>query len=101
MTALFILFDFVIQNPTHSETRQNLLLLEVAAGHFSRLEYASEGSLQLSLLSQFSHTAAEYVKQQTEASAGNVEENGLTIRSSGTAGVGESGMATVCPTPYG
>lgn len=68
LSALFILFDFVVHNPTHAETKSNLSLLGVAAGYFCRLEYASKGSLPSSLLSDFAAIARQYV-DDLEASA--------------------------------
>lgn len=62
LSALFILFDFVVHNPNHRETRSNLALLDVAAGYFSRLEYATGGSLPSSLLSDFAHIARHFVR---------------------------------------
>lgn len=62
LSALFILFDFVVHNPNHRETRSNLALLDVAAGYFSRLEYATGGSLPSSLLSDFAHIARQFVR---------------------------------------
>ena len=66
--ALFTLFELVIFNPKHHETRGNLALLDVAGGYFSRLEYASNGSLPSSLVSEFAYIAREYVNglQRTE-----------------------------------
>ncbi|KIX02714.1 uncharacterized protein Z518_08656 [Rhinocladiella mackenziei CBS 650.93] len=63
LSALFILFDLVVHNPTHTETRNNLALLDVAAGHFSRLEYATGGSLPSSQLSEFAYIARQYVRE--------------------------------------
>ncbi|KAL1982398.1 hypothetical protein VTN96DRAFT_1368 [Rasamsonia emersonii] len=62
LSALFILFDFVVHNPSHPETNTNLALLDVAAGYFSRLEYATGGSLPSSLLSDFAHIARQFVR---------------------------------------
>lgn len=62
LSALFILFDFVVHNPSHPETQSNLSLLGIAAGYFYRLEYASGGSLPSSLLSDFAHIARQYVQ---------------------------------------
>lgn len=59
--ALFTLFELVIFNPKHPETRGNLALLDVAGGYFSRLEYASNVSLPSSLVSEFAYIAREYV----------------------------------------
>jgi hypothetical protein len=39
-----------------------MALLHVASGHFSRIEYASGGSLPGSLVSEFAFIAGEYVK---------------------------------------
>ncbi|OCK79907.1 hypothetical protein K432DRAFT_382648 [Lepidopterella palustris CBS 459.81] len=61
LAALFVLFDVVIHNPMHPETSSNLALLDVASGHFSRVEYASGGSLPASLVSEFAHIARSYV----------------------------------------
>ncbi|KAL1964787.1 hypothetical protein VTN77DRAFT_6654 [Rasamsonia byssochlamydoides] len=62
LSALFILFDFVVHNPSHPETSTNLALLDVAAGYFSRLEYATGGSLPSSLLSDFAHIARQFIR---------------------------------------
>lgn len=62
LSALFILFDLVIHNPTHPETASNLALLEVAGGHFSRLEYATGGSLPSSVLAEFAYIARTFVR---------------------------------------
>lgn len=59
--GLFSLFELVIFNPTHHGVRENLTLLDVAGGYFSQLEYASGGSLQASLVSEFAYIAREYV----------------------------------------
>jgi hypothetical protein len=62
LSALFILFDFVVHNPSHPETSTNLALLDVAGGYFSRLEYATGGSLPSSILSDFAHIARQFVR---------------------------------------
>ncbi|KAJ5301515.1 hypothetical protein N7508_006378 [Penicillium antarcticum] len=62
LVAMFILFDFVVHNPRHAETRDNLALLEVAAGHFSLQEYKSRGVMPSSLVGEFSHIARQYVR---------------------------------------
>lgn len=56
-----MLFDSVVHNPRQPETYSNLALLDMAAGHFSRLEYCSNGTLPGSLISEFSHVARTYV----------------------------------------
>lgn len=63
MASLLVVFDVVISYPKHPETNTNLALLDVAGGHFSRIEYASAGWLPGSLLTQFSQIAREYVSR--------------------------------------
>ncbi|KAF2493354.1 hypothetical protein BU16DRAFT_528662 [Lophium mytilinum] len=70
LSGLFVLFDLVIHNPTHPETSTNLALLDVASGHFSRVEYASGGTLPGSLVSEFAHIAREYVRDVQLRAAG-------------------------------
>jgi hypothetical protein len=67
ISALFIIFDLVVHNPTHPETNNNLALLDVASGHFSRLEYASQGTLPGSLIAEFAHIAREHVRDVQRA----------------------------------
>jgi hypothetical protein len=66
LMAVFILFDYVVHNPLHPETRNNLVFLDVAAGYFSRLElvYASRGSPFGSHFSEFATIAHDYVRNQ-------------------------------------
>lgn len=74
VTALFTLFDFVIHNPLQPDTWSNLALLEMVGGHFSRIEYATGGSMPGTLVSEFSHIARDYVKEaqrRTGAPVGN------------------------------
>lgn len=63
LSALFILFDFIVQNPHHADTRANLTLLDIASGHFSQLEHVSAGVLPGNHLSEFAHIARRYVQE--------------------------------------
>lgn len=62
LSALFILFDFVIHNPNHMQTKSNLSLLGIAAGYFCRLEYTSGGVYPTSILSDVAHFARDFVR---------------------------------------
>lgn len=73
LSALFILFDFVIHNPNHPDTQSNITLLNIVSGHFNFLEHASHGSLPGSHLSRFAHIAQEYVQEVTKSSSEIVE----------------------------
>ncbi|KAH6670853.1 hypothetical protein F5X68DRAFT_141707, partial [Plectosphaerella plurivora] len=71
LSALFVLFDFVIHNPSHHETQSNLVLLDVASGYFSSLQYASGGSIQGNLLSEFAQIAKQFVQKKTSPPEGS------------------------------
>ncbi|KAJ5721925.1 uncharacterized protein N7483_009859 [Penicillium malachiteum] len=66
LSAIFILFDFVIHNPSHEETKNNIALMGVASGYFCRVEFSSNGRLQFSLLSDLAQIARDYI-QDVEA----------------------------------
>ncbi|KEY71272.1 hypothetical protein S7711_02377, partial [Stachybotrys chartarum IBT 7711] len=61
--ALFVLFDIVIHDPRLPETASNLTLLDMAAGHFSRIEFASGGAVPGSLIGEFAKIARDYVHE--------------------------------------
>ncbi|GLA32328.1 hypothetical protein AnigIFM63326_011472 [Aspergillus niger] len=63
LSSLMILFDLVVHNANHPETGLSLALLDIAGGHFSRLEYASNGALPGSLIAEFAHLARQYVSE--------------------------------------
>ncbi|KAJ5633714.1 hypothetical protein N7528_001556, partial [Penicillium herquei] len=68
LSAIFILFDFVIHNPSHAETKSNIALLGVGSGYFCRVEFSSNGRLQFSLLSDLAQIARDYI-QDVESGA--------------------------------
>lgn len=57
MTALFILFDFIIHITAHVDAGSSLVLVESATGYFSALEYTIGGYLPGSMLMQFASIA--------------------------------------------
>lgn len=73
LSALFILFDFVIHNPNHPDTQSNITLLNIVSGHFNFLEHASHGALPGSHLSRFAHIAQEYIQKLTKSCSKLVE----------------------------
>ncbi|KAF6817819.1 hypothetical protein CSOJ01_02256 [Colletotrichum sojae] len=70
ITALFVLFDIVIHDPRQPDTASNLALLDMVAGHFSRIEYASGGTLPGSLIAEFAKIARDYVNSVPQADFG-------------------------------
>lgn len=61
--AAFILFDLVVHNPHHSETKRNLSLLGILSGYFYRLEYTSGGAVPCSPLVKLVQLARQYVEE--------------------------------------
>ncbi|KAH8819358.1 fungal-specific transcription factor domain-containing protein [Xylogone sp. PMI_703] len=79
LVALFILFDFVIHNPHHPETKKNLAFLDIVAGYFTRLDFTSEGSIPGSLLAEFTHIARQFV-QEIQSVPNNPVDNEIAQR---------------------
>ncbi|OJJ79833.1 fungal specific transcription factor domain-containing protein [Aspergillus glaucus CBS 516.65] len=75
LSALFILFDFVVHHPTDPDIRGHLTLLDIVAGHFSQLDHASNGAIKSSYLSGFSHMARQYVQSVPKRPAGDAESS--------------------------
>ncbi|KAJ5883404.1 uncharacterized protein N7473_010290 [Penicillium subrubescens] len=69
MTALFILFDFIIHNPAHVDAGSSIVLLESVTGYFSALEYATGGYLPGSMLMQFASIARAFQSFQSSPPA--------------------------------
>ncbi|RYP89999.1 hypothetical protein DL770_003844 [Monosporascus sp. CRB-9-2] len=61
LSALFILFDFVIYNPGHAKTDENLVLLDMVSRYFGLIDSASRGALPGSIISEFAGIARQYV----------------------------------------
>ncbi|UKZ47977.1 hypothetical protein TrVGV298_002213 [Trichoderma virens] len=79
LSALFILFDFVIHNPAHPDTRQNLILLDIVSGHFSLLEHVSGGVLPGSYLSRFGNIARQYAEEFSSQPDDNMRTNASLV----------------------
>ncbi|KAK7226925.1 hypothetical protein V2G26_014928 [Clonostachys chloroleuca] len=67
LAGVFILFDFVIHNPYHRESRTNLSLLDSAAGYFNLVSLASDRAMPSSILSEFAEIAREYYWKSQQA----------------------------------
>ncbi|KAK5049452.1 hypothetical protein LTR84_004381 [Exophiala bonariae] len=69
MVAMFIVFDFVVQNPLHPETKTNMSYLDIVAAHFARLDLASQGTLHDAKVAEFTSIARLHVERcMTESS---------------------------------
>ncbi|GFN20901.1 transcription factor [Aspergillus tubingensis] len=79
LSSLMILFDLVVHNANHPETGLSLALLDIAGGHFSRLEYASNGALPGSLIAEFAHLARQYVSETRKPKSMSRDSNESSI----------------------
>jgi hypothetical protein len=61
LSAVLILFDFIIDNPMHESTPLNLKMLAQGADYFRRFEQACDGVLPGSLAQEFADLARDYV----------------------------------------
>lgn len=76
LSALFILFDFVVHNPYHPESSTNLTFLDVVGAYFTRLEYSTGGSLPSSLVAEFALIARQFIR---DIQLGSNNRNGSAI----------------------
>lgn len=76
LSALFILFDFVVHNPYHPESSTNLTFLDVVGAYFTRLEYSTGGSLPSSLVAEFALIARQFIR---DIQLGSNSRNGSAI----------------------
>ena len=66
LSAMFILFDFVVHNPTHDETAANLRSMDVGSAYFRIVDQNSDGVIiPGDIMGEFTRIAREYsVKMQ-------------------------------------
>lgn len=76
LSALFVLFDFVVHNPYHPESSTNLTFLDVVGAYFTRLEYSTGGSLPSSLVAEFALIARQFIR---DIQLSNSNRNGGAI----------------------
>ncbi|KAE8379058.1 fungal-specific transcription factor domain-containing protein [Aspergillus bertholletiae] len=62
ISAMFVIFDFIVFNPLHPETEFNLALMDVAVTYFLRLETVTEASFRSSKLADFAHISNDFIQ---------------------------------------
>ncbi|KIW05071.1 hypothetical protein, variant 1 [Verruconis gallopava] len=61
ISACFVLFDFVINNPAHAETGKFLSLLGIVAGYFNRLEFCTDGVVRSTAAAEIAEMARQFI----------------------------------------
>ncbi|KAG4254691.1 hypothetical protein FPRO03_14174 [Fusarium proliferatum] len=61
-SALFLLFDFIIENPCHEETQKDLSYMQMVASYFMRLQYATPDDADSALSTEFYQIASKFVE---------------------------------------
>jgi CHASE2 domain-containing sensor protein len=69
MVAMFIIFDFVVHNPLHAETKKNLSYLDIIAAHYARLDLLAHGIIHDAKVAEFTSIARLYVETLTRDQA--------------------------------
>lgn len=89
ISAVFILFDFIVHNPLHPETKQNLSLLGAASGYFCRLEYTSDGKIQSRDVTVLVDIATQYIRdvESTGSRSLSVQEELLDSQTPSASGI--------------
>lgn len=65
LIAVFILFDLVVYNPEHVETKRNQAYLEISAGYFTRLELATDGGWRGCHIAELTSIARDCLNRET------------------------------------
>lgn len=108
LSALFVLFDFVIHNPHHARTEENIALLDAASRYFGVIDSASKGALPGGIISEFAGIAGRYVSsvqretiesgidslESTPSSATAVASSDYTTTASDSAGTASLSYST-------
>lgn len=78
MVAMFIIFDFVVHNPLHPETKKNLSYLDIVAAHYARLDLLAQGTIHDAKVAEFTSIARLYVETLARDQA-NAASNITTV----------------------
>ncbi|KAF5854567.1 hypothetical protein GGP41_007333 [Bipolaris sorokiniana] len=79
MVAMFIVFDFVVHNPLHAETRINLSYLNISAAHYARLDLLVQGTIHDARVVEFTSIARLYVESLTGDPASSTASNTSSV----------------------
>jgi hypothetical protein len=81
MVAMFIVFEFVVHNPLHAETKKNLSYLDIVAAHYARLDLLAQGTVHDAKVAEFTSIARLYVESLT-GDQGNAPRDNTALASS-------------------
>ncbi|RKL20918.1 hypothetical protein BFJ72_g14959 [Fusarium proliferatum] len=61
-SALFLLFDFIIENPYHEETQKDLSYMQMVASYFMRFQYATKDNADSTLSTELYQIASKFLE---------------------------------------
>lgn len=61
--ALFNLFIYILLNPNSSNIHSDVALLDICAGHFARLEFATDSNISIPLVREVAALARDVVNR--------------------------------------
>lgn len=78
-SALFILFDAIIEYSNHVETKNNLSYLQILVAYFARLAHATGIDLFISVPGEFFQIATNFVQEMEANSTSFLPHNPITL----------------------
>jgi hypothetical protein len=63
MYALFNLFIYILQSPNHPNVRSDVAIMDICAGHFARLEFATDSEISIPLVRELAALARDVVRK--------------------------------------
>ncbi|KAI3572434.1 hypothetical protein IWW34DRAFT_891967 [Fusarium oxysporum f. sp. albedinis] len=72
-SALFLLFDFIIEHPLDSEARHNLSYIQLAASYFTRLQFATKNDIDGTIPAEFLQIATKFVEDMAISQASGTQ----------------------------
>jgi hypothetical protein len=72
-SASFVLFDFILEHPSHPETKKNLAYMQKAASYFMRLQYATDNDAFGTIPTEFYQIAAKFVEDITSSGVSEIQ----------------------------
>jgi len=81
MYAIINLFIFILQNPDHSRVRSDLALMDIGAGHFARLEFATDSEISIPFVKEMAALARDAIRYARSPSSQQLTKAAVDMQS--------------------